>query len=190
MAIAGFYWLIDGALAGCSRPGGIAIGASGERYGERRGWGRDGRAPGATPERPDDPPVATTLENDLDWLRAQGIGAVLSLTETPLPAEALARAGLDALHIPIDDMTAPTPAEFDRALNFIDRERGRGRAVVVHCKMGQGRTGAILAAYIIGAGATPDTALRELRVVCPGAVGSPDQERALHAFAAHRDWIV
>ena len=188
MAIAEFYWLIDGVLAGCSRPGGIAPGSAGERS----HWGRDRRSPDAPGKPADsaDSAVATMLENDLAWLRAQGIGAVLTLTETPLPSVALARAGLDTLHIPIDDMTAPTPAEFDRALNFIDRERGRGRAVAVHCRMGQGRTGAILAAYLIRAGAPPEEALRELRSLCPGAVGSPVQERALHAFAARRDWIV
>ncbi|MEO7000302.1 MAG: dual specificity protein phosphatase family protein [Ktedonobacterales bacterium] len=191
MAIQRFYWLIDGALAGCSRPGGIHVGAdSSYSYGERRGWGRPDRSPGALPDATEAPAVATTLDADLDWLRAQGIGAVLSLTETPLPAEALARHTLDTLHIPIDDMTAPTPEQFDRALGFIDRERGLGRAVAVHCKMGQGRTGVILAAYLIRAGVTPAAALRELRIICPGAVGSPEQERALYAFTTRRDWIV
>jgi hypothetical protein len=48
----------------------------------------------------------------------------------------------------------------------------------------------VLAAYLIRAGAHPDDALRRLRALCPGAVGSADQERALHAFAARRDWIL
>jgi len=130
------------------------------------------------------------LDDDLAWLREQGIGAVVSLTETPLPIGALARHGLAELHMPVDDLTPPTPDQLQAALAFIDRQRALDQAVAVHCLMGQGRTGTVLAAYRIRAGLTPEAALRELRAVCPGAVGSPGQERALDAFAARRDWIV
>lgn len=157
----GFYWLIEDVLAGCPRPGG----------GER-----------------DTRPAA--LDADLDWLRAHGIGALLTLTETPLPSETLVRHGIVALHLPVDDLTAPSPEQLEQALAFIDRQRVAGRAVVVHCKVGQGRTGCVLAAYLIRSGSAPDAALRHLRALCPGAVGMPEQERALHAFAQRRDWII
>ncbi len=71
MAIAGFYWLIEGALAGCSRPGGV--GREGAGYGGRGEWG-------APDPRESSANQMTQLENDLDWLRAQGVGAILSLT--------------------------------------------------------------------------------------------------------------
>lgn len=162
----GFYWLIDGALAGCARPG------------ARRGRAATG------------PAAAAALEDDLAWLRERGVGALLSLTETPLPAEALERHGLAGLHLPIDDLRAPTPEQFRLALAFIDRHRSLGRRVVVHCLVGQGRTGTILAAYLIRGGLDPDAALHEVRAVCPGAVGSPEQEQALANYAGGRDWIV
>ena len=166
-----FYWLIENALAGCGRPG-----AAGHR---------------ARYDSPaDEAAVMATLDADLDFLRDQGIGAVLTLTETPLVGEALQRAGLESLHIPITDMAAPTPLQFERALSFIDEQRGLGRRVAVHCLMGQGRTGSILAAYLIRAGATPEDALARLRAVCPGAVENPTQERALQEFARRRDWII
>jgi len=167
----GFYWFVNGVLAGCARPGGHG--------GERRGR--------SAPEASVSPPA---LDDDLAWLREQGIGAVVSLTETPLPIGALARHGLAELHMPVDDLTPPTPDQLQAALAFIDRQRALDQAVAVHCLMGQGRTGTVLAAYRIRAGLTPEAALRELRAVCPGAVGSPGQERALDAFAARRDWIV
>ena len=66
----------------------------------------------------------------------------------------------------------------------------RDRATVVHCRMGEGRTGAVLAAHLIRSGLRPAEALREIRALCPGAVGSPEQERALDAFAARRDWLI
>lgn len=156
----GFYWLIEGALAGCPRPG------------SRRRWGR------------------SVLAEDLTWLREQGIGAVLSLTEEPLPEGALAGHGLAELHLPVEDLAAPSPDQLRAALAFIDRQRSAGRAVAVHCRMGQGRTGTVLSAYLIRGGLDAETALRELRAVCPHAVESPVQEQALQAFAARRDWLV
>lgn len=162
MAIDGFYWLDAGLLAGCSRPGGRSF-------------------------APADP---AALERDLSWLCEQGIGAVLSLTETPLDADALARHNLAYLHVPIPDHTPPTPEELERALAFIDRQHYAGRAVVVHCLMGQGRTGTVLAAYRIRSGAKPEDALVELRAICPGAVTAPSQEQALLAYHRGRDWII
>jgi atypical dual specificity phosphatase len=159
MAIDGFYWLIEGVLGGCARPG------------ARRGAG-------------------DSLDDDLAWLRRQGIGAVLSLTESPLPSGALARHGLAELHLAVDDLRAPTPVQIEQALAFIDEQRARGRAVVVHCRMGQGRTGTVLAAYLIRGGIGAASALRELRLVCPGAVGSAEQEAALDAYAVRRDWLL
>lgn len=160
-AARGFYWLIEGVLAGCGRPG---------RFGTR------------------DAPAS--LDDDLAWLRAQGIGAVLSLTETPLTAGTLDRHGLIELHLPVDDLRAPTPWQLDAALDFIDGQRARGRSVAVHCLMGQGRTGTVLAAYLIRGGLGAEEALRELRAACPGAVAAAEQEEALRAFAARRDWLL
>ena len=163
-----FYWVVTDALAGCSCPGG------------RPGY----RDAGALTNGAD------ALDEDLAWLRAQGVDALLTLTESPLPADALARHGLTALHLPVPDLTAPLPAQFDEALGFIDVQRAQGRRVAVHCLMGQGRTGTVLAAYLIRAGATPGQALAEIRALCPGAVENPEQERALHAFATQRQWII
>lgn len=157
----GFYWLEPGALAGSGRPG--------SRY------------------RAD---VAKALETDLSYLEDQGIGAVLTLTETPLADEVLGRFPFTSKHIPITDMTAPSPEQLRAALGFIDEQRAAGRAVVVHCLVGQGRTGTILAAYLIRAGVVPEDALDQVRAVCPHAVENEAQEGALAAFAANRGWLL
>jgi atypical dual specificity phosphatase len=159
-----FYWVVPGALAGCSRPGGT----------DRRWRG----------------PSKKDIASDLDWLRSQGIAAVLSLTEQPLPGDLLAERGIDALHIPIVDMQPPSAEQFGEALRFIDHHRARGEPVAVHCLMGQGRTGSILAAYLIRDGLSRAQALSELRAICPHAVENTHQENALDAFAARRDWII
>ena len=166
MGLIRFYWLLDGALAGCSRPG-----ARHER--SANGTGR-----------------VEALEADLADLRERDIGAVLTLTEEALPAEALARQRLEALHVPVRDMTAPEPEELARALGFIDVQRALGRAVAVHCLAGQGRTGTVLAAYLVRNGATPDAAIARVRAACPGALEVAEQVRAVQAFARRRDWVV
>jgi len=157
----GFYWLVPNVLAGCGRPG---------------FHGRSG--------------TIAQLETDLAWLTQQGIGAVLSLTESPLDAAALARHGFDVLHLPVIDMTPPAPDQIAASLAFIDRHRAHGCPVAVHCLMGQGRTGTILAAYLVRDGLSPDRALAELRAVCPNAVENRDQEAALAEFAHARAWVI
>lgn len=155
-----FYWLINEVLAGCSRPGG-----------SRRG-----------------PPSRDTLHDDLETLRARGIASLLTLTEDPLPEESTR--DFEVLHLPVEDMTAPQPAQFLQALSFIDRQRALDRSVAVHCLVGQGRTATILAAYLIRAGTDPADAITRLRALCPGAIGSESQVAALHAFGDRRDWIL
>lgn len=157
-----FYWLTDGVLAGCSRPGG-------------------------DPRRE---PSAEELHADLRRLRAQGIGAVLTLTETPLEPEILAAHDLDVLHLPVNDLTAPHPEQLAAALRFIDRQRALGRAVAVHCLQGEGRTGTVLGAYLVRDGMTPEGAIAQLRSICPGAVGAEEQRRAIAAFGERRDWVI
>jgi protein-tyrosine phosphatase len=56
--------------------------------------------------------------------------------------------------------------------------------------MGQGRTGTVLAAYLIRAGTDVGAAVAEVRAVCPGAIGSAAQEQALAEYARRRDWLI
>ncbi len=160
----GFYWLIDGGLAGCARPG--------------LRWNG--------PRSTDD----GDIDADLADLWDRGIGALLSMTETALPEESLARSGLVGLHLPVPDFHAPSPDQFQAALAFIDRNRAEGMGVAVHCRAGQGRTGAVLAAYLIRSGHGADEAITAVRAACPDAIGSESQVTALRAYAGRRDWLV
>ena len=160
----GFYWLVSGTLAGCARPG--------------LRW--DG------PRSFDD----GDIDADLASLRAQGIGALLSLTETSLEVEAVGRSGLSSLHLPVPDFHAPSPDQLRASLAFIDRHRSEGIGVAIHCRAGMGRTGTVLAAYLIRGGAPPDEAIQIVREVCPHAVESKPQVEALKEFAKRRDWLV
>ena len=151
-----FYWVINGQLAGCSRPG--AHGAS--------------------------------IASDLTVLREQGIESVLTLTETPVLAHELEAAGLDALHLPVDDFHAPTTQQMLQALEYIDASLAENMPVAVHCLAGQGRTGTILAAWLLRSGLSADDAISEIRALTPGAIESVPQVEALRRWAEDRPWLV
>lgn len=170
-----FYWLVEGVLAGCSRPG---------KPESEHGPERPDIVPAMTPE------MAEALDRDLALLRSKGIGAILSLTESPVDDAALIRQEFITLHLPVADLTAPSPAQLHEALRFIDRQQMEGVPVAVHCLMGQGRTGTVLAAYLIRGGMTASEAIARLRFLAPGAISTPTQERALEDFAKRREWIV
>ena len=93
-------------------------------------------------------------------------------------------------HIPIVDMTAPSPLQLLQALDAIDQAHADGRAVLVHCAAGQGRTGTVLAAWRIRQGATTDAAIAEIRLVCDRAVENDLQIACLRAFERDRGWVV
>ena len=130
------------------------------------------------------------VDGDLDALQGRGIGALLTLTETALPAGALERHGIAGLHIPVDDFHAPTTGQMLDALAFLDGARSTGTPVAVHCLAGQGRTGTVLAAYLIRGGLTAGQAIAEIRAVCPGAIESPPQTTALDGWFADRPWMI
>ena len=154
----GFSWVIEGELAGMPKPG-TSISVA-----EGRGQ--------------------TELERDLQFLDAEGVRAVVSLTLEPLEESAVRSAGLDFLHLPIPDLEPPTPADIERFVAFVENSVQFGRPVAVHCKMGMGRTGTMAACYLVKLGRDPFEAIRFVREVRPGSIETPEQEEAVVSYAA------
>ena len=124
--------------------------------------------------------------DELLWLRAQKIDIVLTLTENPLPRRWIDDAGLMTVHVPISDMDPPTDEQFDQCLAVIQRAAESKMGVLVHCMAGRGRTGTILAAYLVTKGLAPGNAIREIRDLRPGSIETPEQESAIHDWARLR----
>lgn len=122
-------------------------------------------------------------EDDLDFLRRQGITAVVSVTRRPLPAAALREHGISLLHLPIPDFSPPTGEQVARFVAWVDEQLRRGGRVAVHCLAGQGRTGTLLACYLVSRGASATEAVRQVRAKDPAAIETTAQEQAVHDWA-------
>ena len=120
---------------------------------------------------------------DLTWLRSQGLQLLISLTEMPLRSDWINDAGLLSIHIPIEDMHAPTQEQLDSAVSAIRRAREKGMGLAVHCAAGLGRTGTVLAAYLVSDGLSAREAIARVRELRPGSIETLDQEAAIEEYA-------
>ena len=109
---------------------------------------------------------------DLAALIAAGIGGFVDLTlAAPMRgyAEEAARLaqeqGRDALHrrFPVTDFGVPEIATMRAILDAIDEWIAARRAVYVHCHAGIGRTGTVVACWLVRHGRAPAEAIADLQ---------------------------
>lgn len=160
--ITGFYWVVEDEIAGMAMP-------------------TAGRAHLYLEDA--DRAAAEEFRREIEDLKSRGIRAVVSLTEEPLSASAIRNAGLDYLHIPIPDMTAPTPGQIEQFTRFVRERAARNEATVAHCYSGSGRTGTMIACYLVSQGMSSSEAIRAVRNKRPGAIETFRQEEAVIDYA-------
>lgn len=124
---------------------------------------------------PDDPET-------LAWLRENGIELVITLTEDPIRRDWLSDAGLLSLHVPVEDMTAPTLEQVRECVSAIRRAQEQNMGVVLHCYAGRGRTGTVLAGYLVAQGLSADDAIARVRELRPGSIETEEQEDVVREF--------
>ena len=122
-------------------------------------------------------------DDEFDWVVAQGIKSVVTVREVALPSDWFNGGDIDYLHLAVEDFGAPNLEELVQAVDFIDQQISSGRPVMVHCAAGKGRTGAVLAAYLIKKqDLTADQAIDKVRDMRPGSVQSISQETAVSMY--------
>jgi atypical dual specificity phosphatase len=120
--------------------------------------------------------------DDLEWLRGQGVEVLLSLTEDPPRRDWVEDAGLLVFHVPMADMEAPALEQLDRCVSAIRRANERHMGVAIHCTAGLGRTGVVVASYLVDKGLTADNAIARVRRLRPGSIETTEQAEVVREF--------
>lgn len=107
---------------------------------------------------------------DLGELKQAGIGALVSFSDDIGDPAALPAAGIAHLHRPLPRNVPPRDEDLQlytqviqESLNWIDTWEAKSVPVLVHCALGNDRTGLLLAAYMMRRGAAPVHAVSQVR---------------------------
>jgi atypical dual specificity phosphatase len=120
---------------------------------------------------------------ELDTLREMGVSLLVSAVPTLFNPEAARRAGLRQLHIPIEYCCAPTREDIRDFVDAVRDELADGGKVAVHCVGGIGRTGTLIASYLVSEGMEPHEAIAFVRRRRRGSVENFAQETAVVGWA-------
>jgi len=122
-----------------------------------------------------------TSSTELQWVIRQGIKSVITMTENPLPESWVQ--DVKYLHVPTEDFSAPDMEKIDHTIDFIQERIKNGEPTMVHCAAGVGRTGTILACYLIKHhNFSVKDAIDKVRKERPGSIQSESQEIAIGLY--------
>ena len=126
-------------------------------------------------------------ESDLALLREAGFTLVIGVASEeyadPVREWCLAE-GLRYVRYRVADMTAPELTDVRDFVAEVTYELAHGGRVAVHCLGGIGRTGTMIACYLVSTGMTADQAVAEVRRRRPGSVQTRSQELCIARYAA------
>jgi len=122
-------------------------------------------------------------EDEFEWLSEQGVKSIVTVREVPLPSEWFNGSDIQYMHLNVEDFGAPSVEALDEAVDFIDEQIGKSRPVMVHCAAGKGRTGTVLAAYLVKKeNLTAEQSIEKIRSIRPGSIQSVVQETAVSMY--------
>jgi len=123
-----------------------------------------------------------TSSSEIDWVLKQGVKSIITMTEDPLPESWVKE--IKYLHVPTEDLSAPDIDKIDQTVDFINKQIQNNESVMVHCAAGIGRTGTILACYLVKYHKLSATdAIEKVRKERPGSIQSESQELAIGLYS-------
>jgi atypical dual specificity phosphatase len=85
--------------------------------------------------------------------------------------------------VPTEDLSAPDMEKIDNTVDYISERIKNNEPTMVHCAAGIGRTGTILACYLIKYhGLSTKDAIDKVRKERPGSIQSESQEIAVGLY--------
>ena len=122
-----------------------------------------------------------TSKDEIKWVQEQGVKSIVTIREEPLVDEWIK--DVNYLHIMSNDMGVPEFDDLIHAVDFIHRRITNNEFVLVHCLAGLGRTGTVLACYLVKyQNMTADEATQKVREERPGSIQSYPQEEIIFRF--------
>jgi atypical dual specificity phosphatase len=122
-----------------------------------------------------------TSVSEIDWIQKQGVRSIITMTENSLPESWVKN--VKYLHVPTEDFSAPDMEQIDEAVEFIQTRLENDEPVMVHCAAGIGRTGTILACYLVKyQKLSAKDAIQKVRKERPGSIQSESQEIAIGLY--------
>ncbi len=129
------------------------------------------------------PGLLEDTEQELEAIAQAGITLLVSLTEKPFPADQLRPFGITGRHFPIVDMKVPALGSTAALCRDLGRAIANGDSVALHCNAGLGRTGTLLASYLVWCGEEPDSAIARIRKIGRGYIQNQSQYQFVHRFS-------
>ena len=124
--------------------------------------------------------IPTSFE-EVKWLLDEGVKSIVTIREEPLDDDWMK--DVNYLHIHSNDMGVPEFDDLIKTVDFIHQRITNNEPVMVHCLAGLGRTGTILACYLINyQNLSADESIKKVRESRPGSIQSFSQEEIISQF--------
>ena len=124
--------------------------------------------------------IPTSFE-EIKWVLDEGIKSIVTIREEPLDDDWIKN--INYLHLHSNDMGVPEFDDLIKTVDFIHQRITNNEPVMVHCLAGLGRTGTILACYLIKyQNLSADESIKKVRESRPGSIQSFSQEEIISQF--------
>ncbi len=124
--------------------------------------------------------IPTSID-EVQWIIEQGVKSIVTIREEPLADNWIK--DVNYLHVMSNDMGVPEFNDLTHTIDFIHRRITNKEPVLVHCLAGMGRTGVVLACYLVKyQNMSADEATQKIREERPGSIQSYPQEEIIFRF--------